>query len=108
MLNDRILLLRDIPSKPLSEVQLDALYVTVVSPLQPLNASLSISVTEIPIVTAVNPLQPSNELLPTLVTESGMFIEVSPLQPLNAHPLMLVTELPIVTAVNPLQPSNAQ
>ena len=53
--------------------------VTLVSPLQPKNASLPMLVTLLGIVTLVSPLQPKNASLPMLVTgkppsDEGMMI----------------------------------
>ena len=46
--------------------------VTLVKPLQPLNALFPMFVTPLPIVTLIKPLQPENALSPMLVTQSGI------------------------------------
>ena len=59
-----------------------------VRPVQPLKASLQISVTESPIVTKVRPVQPSKVLLAIKVTELPIVTEVRPVQPLYLQPII--------------------
>jgi hypothetical protein len=54
-------------------------------------------VTEFGIVTLVSPLQLLNAKSPIVETESGIVTLVSPLQPLNANFPIVVTESGIVT-----------
>ena len=66
---------------------------TDVRPLQPLNASSPMLVTELPIVREVRPLQPSNAYFPMLVTELPIVREVRLLQFLNTSSPMFVTDV---------------
>jgi len=78
--------------------------VTLVRPLQPLNAEDPMLVTLFGIVTLVSPLQPENAEESMLVTLSGIVTLVSPLRPVNAKTPMLVT--PFGIATSPLTPCN--
>ena len=86
---------------------------TLVSPVQPLNAPFEIVFTASPIVTVDNAVQPlkTGEVycLPIRVQLSALNSTlVRPVQPLNAEPPMLVTLLGITTLVRPVQPLNAE
>ena len=60
-------------------------------------------ITELGIITLVNPLQPLNAYSPIWVTELGIVMLVKLLQPRNASEPMKVTKLGNVTEVKPLQ-----
>ena len=86
--------------------------VTLVKPLQPLNAPMPIEVTELGIIVFLHPLinvfvavsimalQFSRESYTELPLST--FMLVKPLQPLNAPSPIEVTELPMVTLVKPV------
>ena len=57
-------------------------------------------------VTLVKPVQPLNALAPMFVTLSGMTMLVKPVQPWNALSPMLVTLLGMVMLVKAVQPEN--
>ena len=72
--------------------------VTLVNPLQRLNASRPMLVTLLGMVTLVNPLQRMNALTPMEVTLCGIFTLVNPLQPSNARVPMEVTGRSLIVA----------
>ena len=78
-----------------------------VSPVQPLNAKLTMLVTLAGIVMLVSPVQPLNAKLTMHVTLAGIVMLVRLVQPLNAKLTMLVTLAGIVKLVRLVQPLNA-
>ena len=75
--------------------------VMLVMPLQPPNASWSMSVTELPMVTLVRPVQYAKAWTSSVVTELGISTLVKLLQPQNAPLPMVVTVLGITVFLQP-------
>ena len=82
--------------------------VMLVSPVQPLNAAISISVTLSGMVMLVSPVQSRKAESPMIVTLSGIVMLVSPVQPRKAEEPMLVTLSGIIMLVSPVQPEKAE